>query len=247
MRRPTKFRIDGKSRSAAHAAVYRRAGGLTLIELLVAAVILAILAAAVLPSLLTCQTRAKIAASRNNLRVLADALEVYYLDYQSYPFPQPSTEDPFGIVSSNALRGLTTPVAYVGPDAFRDSFGALIVQVPGQSGFTRMADDPFRPPTPGFNLDRAMLYFYYPSMDSLLVESVPQGGAYAVVSVGPDLKDSFIVYYPFPRSLPQQSGFYGILSAVDSVYDPTNGTISGGDLAAFGGALSVPRFVGGGQ
>ena len=68
-----------------------------------------------------------------------------------------------------------------------------------------------------------------------------------MVSVGPDLKDSFIMYYPFPSILPPQAIEFGIQTALDTVYDPTNGAISGGDMAAFGGYLSVPRFVGGGN
>jgi len=228
-------------------ARYPASDALTLIELLVAVAIVAILAGAILPSLLLFQTRAKVAASKNSLRVLANAIDVYYLDYQSHPFPQASVDDPFGVISRKALNCLTTPVAYVSPDAFHDSFGALKIQVPLLPTDVRNLGDPFRPPTPGFNTDQSILYFYYPKLASLLVEPVPKGGAFAVVSVGPDLKDSFMLYYPFPRSLPQGAASYGVRSIADSVYDPTNGTISGGDLGAFGGALSVRRIVGGGD
>ncbi|KPL05315.1 hypothetical protein AMJ85_11965 [candidate division BRC1 bacterium SM23_51] len=99
-------------------ARYPASDALTLIELLVAVAIVAILAGAILPSLLLFQTRAKVAASKNSLRVLANAIDVYYLDYQSHPFPQASVDDPFGVISRKALNCLTTPVAYVSPDAF---------------------------------------------------------------------------------------------------------------------------------
>jgi type II secretory pathway pseudopilin PulG len=225
----------------------RANAGLTLIDLLVSVTIIAILALVALPNLLVFQTRAKVAASRNSLRIVANAIDAYHIDHHSYPFPQASTDDPFGVVARGALKGLTTPVAYVGSDAFRDAFGQVRVQVVLSAPDTGLFSDPFRSPTPSFNSDQSVLYFYYPSLVYLLVEPVPPGGAFAVVSVGPDLKDSFAVYYPFPRSLPRRAALYGINSVADSVYDPTNGTISGGDLAAFGGALAVPRFIGGGN
>lgn len=221
----------------------------TLIELIIVVAVISILALIAIPSLLTYQTRAKVAASKNNQSVLANAIEMYRLDFGAFPTPLNSPDDPFGLISRRALARLTTPTAYVGPAAFRDPFGTLRVQMPLVSPFGRALydADPFRPPTPGFNLEQSLLYFHYDYLAPILSDPVPLGGAFAVVSVGPDLKDSFIMYYPFPRSLPGRAGLFGIQSVADTVYDPTNGTVSGGDLATFGGSLPVPRQIGGGN
>jgi prepilin-type N-terminal cleavage/methylation domain-containing protein len=224
-----------------------KARALTILELLIAITIISILAAMALPSLLTFQTRAKVAVSRNNQRVLVNAIETYRMDYGEYPRPAPSIGDPFGIVARPALRALTTPVAYVGRDAFYDPFGTLRVQMPttGMRDFSE--EDPFRPPTPGLLVDRSSLYFHYAYLAETFAKAFASADGFAVASVGPDLKDSFIVYYPFPDSLPPNAARYGIHAVADSVYDPTNGTVSAGDLAGFGGNLAVKRFVGGGE
>ncbi|HUT22930.1 MAG TPA: type II secretion system protein [Sumerlaeia bacterium] len=221
----------------------------TLIELLVSIAIISILALAALPSLRRFHVQAKVSASRNNQRILADAIEFYRVDHGHYPEPVASSEDAFGVVSRVALQALTTPIAYAGAEAFRDPFGLLRIQTPRGSFAAAQASagDPFRPPTPGFNAGQSLLYFHYPTIAWMLDLPAMASSAYAVVSVGPDLKDSFIVYYPFPTSLPPGASAYGVHSASDSVYDPTNGTISSGDLGAFGGDLPVPRFVGGGN
>jgi prepilin-type N-terminal cleavage/methylation domain-containing protein len=221
----------------------------TLIELLVSIAIISVLVLAALPSLRRFHVQAKVSASRNNQRILTDAIEFYRVDHGRYPEPVASLEDAFGVVSRVALRALTTPIAYAGAEAFRDPFGLLRVQTPRGtfSAAQAFAGDPFRPPTPGFNAGQSLLYFHYPTIAWMLDLPAVASSAYAVVSVGPDLKDSFIVYYPFPASLPPRASAYGVRSASDSVYDPTNGTISSGDLGAFGGDLSVPRFVGGGN
>ena len=175
---------------------------------------------------------------------MSESIDLYFCDHGAYPQPVVTSDDPFGVVCEKALHVLTTPIAYGNSTMFRDPFGALRVQVatldPALS-----TGDPFRPPSPQFNSNQSLLYFHYPSVAGLLEESSLSTLAYAAVSVGPDLKDSFIMYYPFPPHLPSRAGMFGIQSASDTVYDPTNGAISSGDLAVFGGNLPAPRFVGG--
>ena len=223
--------------------------GFTLNELLVSIAIITILILASVPNVRRFQTQAKVSASRNNQRILSNALELYRVDHGEYPEPKSTADDAFGIVSRLALRVLTTPVAYVNPSAFADPFGSLKVQTPGEhaSGSKSFSGDPFRPPTPKFDIERSLLFFSYPKLGRILRDPDLVKDAYAVVSVGPDLKDSFIMYYPFPKSLPPRSSDYGIETVSDTIYDPTNGTFSGGDLAAFGGQVAVSRFVGGGK
>jgi hypothetical protein len=92
-----------------------------------------------------------------------------------------------------------------------------------------------------------MLYFYYPRLAWLMGDAGLKCESCAVVGVGPDLKDSFIVYYPFPASLPSSAIRFGINRIEDTIYDPTNGILSGGDLAGFSAGINKPRIVGGGD
>ncbi|NQU42647.1 prepilin-type N-terminal cleavage/methylation domain-containing protein [bacterium] len=223
----------------------------TLVELLICVAILAILAAIALPHFQRAQVQAKISASRNNQRTLAGAIEIYLVDYGRYPEPVASEDDRYGIVSHLALKSLTTPIAYIGVDSFHDPFGLLQINEPvtqgAGAGEGALHGDPFRLPSPSYNTKQSLFYFYYPHIAEIIGDARMYSPAYAIVSVGPDLKDSFMVYFPFPESLPQAARQYGICSTWDCVYDPTNGTRSEGDFALFGGRLSVPRFVGGGS
>ena len=221
--------------------------GLTLIELIVAVAIILIIASIATVNYLSAQTRAKVAATQGQLHTLAGAIDLYRMDHGSFPAPgEPDPGDPMGVLASSALRGLTTPVAYVDRQAFHDPFGELRVQTMG-SGTQLNNRDPLDPPLPGFNTDQSLLYFYYSYFAWMVGDPAMDIEGYSAISIGPDRKDSFIVYYPFPGSLPEQSAQFGIEDVQDTVYDPTNGAISNGDLAVFGGELTVKRLVGGGN
>ena len=225
---------------------YGRGYAFTLIELVVAVAIILILGTIATLHLQEAQTRAKISSTKGRMKTLSGAIEIYRVDYGHYPLPRLNPpDDPFGIVSSSALTGLTTPLSYVGPEAFRDSFGSLKIQIAGSSLGISLAGDPFGLPVPGFNSDRSLLYIYYPHFSYLLAQSGFLKEAYNVISVGPDLKDSFILYLPFPNLFPENAAEFGMTSVWDTIYDPTNGAISGGDLAHFGGDLPLAGLVGG--
>jgi prepilin-type N-terminal cleavage/methylation domain-containing protein len=57
----------------------------TLIELLIVVAIISILAAIAIPNFQEAQTRAKISAVKNNMRVVATNLEMYAIDWNHYP------------------------------------------------------------------------------------------------------------------------------------------------------------------
>lgn len=225
----------------------RSALGLTLVELLVVVAVVGLLASIALVNVQRARTRARVAASLAQLRGIGAAIETYRTDYGRYPVPVPSPgDDPFGVVASLAIRGLTTPIAYIGPDGFRDPFGDVRLQAGAMAGAFTQQGDPFAPPRPGFNTQQSLLYFHYPTFGRRIGEPAMNVEAFAAISVGPDLKDSFIVYYPFPERLPAAAARFGVFSVQDTVYDPTNGAVSAGDLAAFGGAVRARSLVGGG-
>ncbi|OPZ09539.1 MAG: Type II secretion system protein G precursor [candidate division BRC1 bacterium ADurb.BinA292] len=249
MPRPNRRSLPARGRGGLHRFATGSRCGLTLIELLVTAAIVGILAGIAMANFQRAQVQAKVSAGKSQLRTLAGAVERYCVDYGTYPTPAPSfPDDPFGVVAATALASLTTPVAYIAADALRDPFGTLRLQAgpPSFGDRPRLTSaDPFRPPTPGFNMIQSLLFFHYPRFSYLIDQPAMNVHGYASVSVGPDRADSFIVYLPFPSHLPAGASHYGVNTAADTVYDPTNGTVSGGDMAWFGGQLSRGGLIGG--
>lgn len=221
--------------------VPRRGGrrGFTLIELLVVLAVIALLALAAMPRARRAVTRAKVTQGVSRLRAVSHALQIYRADHDSYPPPVPMLPvDPIGVLARSALTVLTTPTAYLSPESFIDPFGAPTIQ--GTAGSDRR-----RRPISISNPEQSVLYGYYPHFADLFRKPDMNEEGFAVISLGPDHKDSFIIYYPFPESLPGSAAAYGILNIHDTVYDPTNGAGSAGDLAAFGGQLRASGVTGG--
>lgn len=70
----------------------RASRGFTLIEIMVVVVILAILAAAVVPRIMDRPDEARVTKARQDIRVLESALELYRLDNFNYPSTQQGLE-----------------------------------------------------------------------------------------------------------------------------------------------------------
>jgi prepilin-type N-terminal cleavage/methylation domain-containing protein len=114
-------------------AIQSRRTGFTLIELLIVVAIIAILAAIAVPNFLEAQTRAKVARCKSDMRTITLGLEAYYTDNNRYPTDAGNgsgggTYRPYGdgrTPSANFSLGyeITTPVAYLSDvSALRDVF-----------------------------------------------------------------------------------------------------------------------------
>ncbi|MBE7375308.1 type II secretion system major pseudopilin GspG [Pseudomonas lopnurensis] len=66
----------------------RRQGGFTLIEIMVVVVILGILAALVVPQVMSRPEQAKVTVARGDIKAIAAALDMYKLDNFAYPSTQ---------------------------------------------------------------------------------------------------------------------------------------------------------------
>jgi len=185
-----------------------RGEGFTLIELLIVVAIIAILAAIAVPNFLEAQMRAKVSRVRSDLRTLATALESYRVDYNSVP-----CWDSFD--SSNQFdrpgpfwRALTTPVAYCS-SLLRDPFVNWTIRA-----------------MPGSYTD--ILDVWYQVGVGTIGMTNSDGIAsdlWCASSFGPDFSDNIDLMGEYPysdRACP---------------YDPTNGTVSRGDIDRHSGRL----------
>jgi prepilin-type N-terminal cleavage/methylation domain-containing protein len=207
----------------------------TLIELLIVVAIIAILAAIAVPNFLEAQTRSKVSRAKADMRTLATGMESYCVDSNAYPpIVSPnrgscaggingcsvwySNENKYG-VSSRFIR-LTTPIAYI-TSVFRDPF---------INEANRFALDPSTlTPING-----------YDTYDYVDAKSLSPGGAlggqrgYAscsgaswhVVGAGPDRINAFGG---------GQDNYAVAIRCRGVDYDPTNGTMSIGDVVRHGG------------
>jgi prepilin-type N-terminal cleavage/methylation domain-containing protein len=199
----------------------------TLIELLIVVAIIAILAAIAVPNFLEAQTRAKISRVRADLRTVDVALQAYIVDNNNepkvdYPLdPSPSYSSWWGFVS----HLLTTPVAYITsqpahPFSDQTVLGAWIAMDPDSNSQHNQVYTVIRHswvPT-GWPPEQAITnlpsYFGTVKVDRLFVEACKQSG-YILYSCGPDNMDSAVYGAP-------------------CTYDPTNGTVSMGDIYRYG-------------
>jgi prepilin-type N-terminal cleavage/methylation domain-containing protein len=106
----------------------------TLIELLIVAAIIAILAAIAVPNFLAAQTRAKVSRVRADMRTVATALEAYRTDWAIYPSSRGANceIDPVHAFDGYGRRcragfrtislRLSTPVAYLTRASIEDPF-----------------------------------------------------------------------------------------------------------------------------
>ncbi len=200
--------------------------GFTLIELLIVVAIIAILAAIAVPNFLEAQTRSRVSRAMNDLRTISLAMETYYVDNNTYP---PSAADSWLISSKSSYMAqphLTTPISYINSvptDVFRYLGG--------------MADAQYRlyAVNYGYLASGGPKYNIYPY------------NGWMTWSLGPDLFSNAGGYRTYNQIIDNEAlgeaGSYGtdptsglkigtgsVNNGAGLRYDPTNGTVSLGDI-----------------
>lgn len=213
----------------------RRIGGFTLIELLIVVAIIAILAAIAVPNFLEAQMRAKVSRCAADMRSIRTGLESYVVDNNHYP----ETDYYAGVfegIGGAGMDRLSTPISYL-TSVPRSPFKEDKIGSPGDSPrhcTTRVLylyvrgpkcenpKTPFTSPDSdnnnyddSYSNDRIL---YAVNGGTSLADNFAQRtkGNWEIKSVGPNNEDDFHTIGNSARS-----------------YDPTNGTVSPGDVVVF--------------
>jgi len=178
--------------------------GFTLIELLIVVAIIAILAAIAVPNFLEAQVRAKVSRCQADMRSLTLALESYRVDSNGYPPGYTSWSGG----AWDPLVILTTPISY-------------FTSVPKDPFFlVNVYNDEEKGPGPYW-------YWQIPSDDPNfgLQAGTVRNKAWRLAGAGPDKLHSFGGKF---------NGRWTVYEINWIDYDPTNGTVSVGELMKWG-------------
>jgi prepilin-type N-terminal cleavage/methylation domain-containing protein len=203
--------------------------GFTLIELLIVVAIIAILAAIAVPNFLEAQVRAKVSRVRSDMRTLATALESYFVDNNKYPTDRPTRPQGGNAGTETLANELTTPISYISSltianDAFRVGRSDLQATPARQVlNYRNTLELQNVQPNPSA------------ARDTFANHIARREGAWRLISAGPDR-------YTFNTVLGQTATDYMDFNHTIN-YDPTNGTVSVGDIfrtAKFADKIAEP-------
>jgi prepilin-type N-terminal cleavage/methylation domain-containing protein len=214
----------------------------TLIELLIVVAIIAILAAIAVPNFLEAQTRAKVSRAKADMRAMATAVESYAVDANKYPFYHNALDPGFPSYNRTAPGSLaaerfefrlpdriTTPVAYV-TSLLNDPFPNLDtaeVTERTQHPFHYSNDQDYSAnpgATPG-SIDQYPVRFLFTQANA---PGMPAG----------QYSNNSVVWYLMSHA-PDTDHDSPDDGRPSTNYDPTNGTISNGDLYYWGPGTGI--------
>ncbi len=188
----------------------------TLIELLIVVAIIAILAAIAVPNFLEAQTRSKVSRAKADLRTIATAVESYRVDYNK-------VSRSIGLdVIERRWVAYTTPIAYITsiPD---DVFGDDV----------ELSDWRINPDGSGPEYPRYRVFDYVTFLERE-DGSREHSGQYQVLT---DRGFSTEIDWYVASQGPDNSvGLQFGSAEAGVIYDPTNGTISRGDVIRVSGS-----------
>lgn len=216
---------------AAPMAMSRQGSGFTIVEILVCLAIVCLLATIAIPNFLRAHTAADVAAARVDLQKLKTGLEAYKSDRGAYPWQQSSTACRklfFSGPSIPTLDRLSTPIMYLEANCnFVNRFNAIAQYEGPEFETTR-------------SLSSEILRDYrYNARNQQDTSTWGQVGPqdvdpiwYFLEASGPDQHFHW-TWNALNRAPDDNSTSRAIL--LQTVYDPTNGTVSRGSIWVQGG------------
>lgn len=201
---------------------FRRPSAFTLIELLIVVAIIAILAAIAVPNFLEAQTRAKVSRAKADMRSVATAIEAYRVDHNNYPLAAelgdptaPMINGTEEVIESLVPYSITTPIAYI----------------------TALPRDPFPPKDEGAGGESKDHSFHYLDRKTSQVRGEPDViDEYHEKLYGYQLNSIAWWMFTLGPDLQHDENLDGTEPEYEAAaYDPTNGTISNGDIFMFQG------------
>lgn len=220
--------------------------GFTLIELLIVVAIIGILASIAVPNFANALNRARVSRAKSDLKTLATALEMYYIDNNNYPYVQDKGgvewQMPAGFPANhaNGPAGLTTPISYLRSALYDPFLRSDLEQDNGGNPLLYYERCGF-----GFDISGAFevikpvrvpvdangtLLGTAPDYNEADCKKVPT--RWVVYSVGPDLNHRVL----------NEDGSILVRSRFSMLnrYDTSNGLYSQGNIVRFPGGLSFP-------
>jgi type II secretion system protein G len=207
----------------------------TLIELLIVVAIIAILAAIAVPNFLEAQVRSKVSRTLSDIRSIRTALEAYAVDNNRYP------ETDLGVQAYNnryiTIDRLTTPVSFITSipkSPFTEVFGSPssadpkvatrrnhVLYVRKNRARPTDAENPAGSGVDANYYADRVAYLQPPAGSSLpVLHGIGTAGEWLIKSNGPNnLDDRHAPNFPAGH--------------IARVYDPSNGTVSDGDIVVF--------------
>lgn len=194
----------------------------TLIELLIVVAIISVLAAIAVPNFMEARSRAKISRVRADHRMMRLALEAYHVDAQAYPSAESNG-------TLKWLRWMTTPVPYMRTTKLEDPFSA---GAESRDLATLRSYRNYR--YYGFN-EMGLLNADKETGELIPVYATPGTMwvfCYVLFSHGPD---KIRTIGAGGGTFVQSENLFYPEKFIDFIYDPTNGTVSDGEILDAGG------------
>ncbi len=195
-----------------------RSKAFTLIELLIVVAIIAILAAIAVPNFLEAQTRSKVSRVKADIRTAATGLEAYAIDWNAYPY------DGYNRVNSDKYNywflsdHISTPIAYLTNNIIVDPFRQ---HLPNTGAHYQLNNVRYTNIESTWGMKFDQLQTGGTAISSLYGEVLEEFGGWRINGAGPDR-----TFGP--------GGWEGIsnypAASLPLPYDPTNGTVSDGDI-----------------
>ncbi|MGF1571525.1 MAG: prepilin-type N-terminal cleavage/methylation domain-containing protein [Sumerlaeia bacterium] len=201
----------------------------TLIELLIVVAIIAILAAIAVPNFLEAQTRSKVSRVKADMRTIATALETYQIDNNKYPFKRGPLLP--GLTNTGTIVGSWVPqnrsddeTSVTSPISYLSSVPTDVFNI----GNAQLAGAGIDPGSPAYG-------YRYTRIINEDIANIP-----AINRAGNGGSDSSATEpFGFSTRADRYGSWFMLSSGPDKVmdifgfnnqYDPTNGTISQGDI-----------------